>query len=279
MKLHSIETGNAKFDGGAVFGVVPKVLWQKFYPADENNLCNCSIRSLLIMDDDRKVLIDTGIGEKQDEKFLKNYHLNGDFNLITSLTKIGVSPEEITHVLLTHLHFDHCGGAVKWKKDRSDYELTFPNAYYFVSKKQWEWALNPNRREAASYLKDNIIPIQQSGKLVLVEKEGELLPNIEVRFFFGHTEAQMIPFVNFEGKTIVYTSDLIASTAHIPMPYIMSYDIRPLITLKEKEFFYKEAIENNYTLFFEHDIYNECCTLKLSEKGVVVDKTFKLKDI
>jgi glyoxylase-like metal-dependent hydrolase (beta-lactamase superfamily II) len=279
MKIHSIETGNAKFDGGAVFGVVPKVLWQKVYPADENNLCNCSIRSLLILDDERKILIDTGIGDKQDEKFLKNYHLNGDFSLIASLKEVGVSPEEITHVIITHLHFDHCGGAVKWNNDRSGYELTFPNAYHFVSKKQWEWALNPNRREAASYLKENIIPIQQSGKLILVENEGELLPNINVRFYYGHTEAQMIPFINYNGKTIVYTSDLIASTAHIPMPYIMSYDIRPLVTLQEKESFFKEVIDNDYILFFEHDIFNECCTLKNSEKGVVVDKVFKLKEI
>jgi len=279
MQLYSIETGNAKFDGGAVFGVVPKALWQKLYPADENNLCNCSIRSLLIVDGNRKVLIDTGIGEKQDEKFLSHYHLNGNENLIKSLAKHGFKPKDITDVILTHLHFDHCGGAVKYNADKTGFELTFPNAYYHTSRKQWYWAIHPNRREAASYLKENILPIQESGRLNLLDQEGELFPNIKLKFYYGHTEAQVIPFINYNGKTIVYTADLLASVAHIPMPYIMSYDIRPLVTLEEKECFFKEAIKNNYILFFEHDLYNECCTLQNTDKGVRVKDTFKLAEI
>ena len=278
MQLFSIETGSIKLDGGAMFGVVPKVLWQKQYPADENNLCEAIIRSLLIVDGDRKILIDTGMGDKQDEKFKSIYHLHGDADIIKSLGANGFVPEAITDVILTHLHFDHCGGAVKYNADRTGFEYTFPNATYYISSKHWEWAINPNRREAASFLKDNILPIKEGGRLKLLDNEGEILPNVSVKFYYGHTEAQVIPFVNYHGRTVVFMGDLLAFTGHVALPYIPSYDVRPLVTLQEKETFYKEAIENNYVLFFEHDSYNECCTLHHTDKGVKVKEVFSLSE-
>ena len=270
MKLIPIETGNLKLDRGAMFGVVPKVLWNKVYPADENNLCNWSMRCLLVVDGDRKILIDNGIGEKQDEKWLKHYFLNGDDTLGKSLTKAGYKSEDITDVILTHMHFDHCGGSVKWKDDKSGYELAFPNATYWTSQQQFDWATKPNRREKASYLKENIMPIQESGHLKLIEEEGEYIPNITFKLYDGHTGGQLIPHINVNGKTVVFMADLMPAAAHIPMPWIMAYDTRPLQTLKDRERFYKEAIENNYILFFEHDVYNEACTLHETEKGVRV---------
>jgi glyoxylase-like metal-dependent hydrolase (beta-lactamase superfamily II) len=279
MKLYAIETGNAKFDGGAVFGVVPKVIWEKIYPADENNLCNTSIRSLLVVDEDRKILFDTGIGDKQDEKFLSNFHLNGDDNLLKSLLNVGIKPEDITDIVFTHLHFDHCGGATKYNRDRTGIELTFSNANIHVSRKQWDWAMHPNSREKASYLKENLIPLLESGRLSFIEQQGELFPNIDIKLYYGHTEAQVIPFIRFNGKTLVFTADFIASVAHIPLAYIPSYDIRPLISMEEKAIFYKDALENNYILFFAHDLPNECCTLQNTEKGVRVKDTFKLAEI
>ncbi len=278
MELHKIETGNFKLDGGAMFGVVPKVIWNDVYPSDENNLCNWAMRCLLVVNGDRKILIDNGIGDKQDEKFLRHYHLNGDDTLEKSLARAGFSTDDITDMIITHLHFDHCGGSIK-KTDENKFEPTFKNATYWISKEQWEWATHPNRREKASFLKENIYPIEESGLLKLVEEEGELLPGVKIKFFNGHTGGQMIPHINYNGKTIVFMADLLPSTAHIPMPYIMAYDTRPLITLKEKELFFNEAIQNNYILFFEHDIYYECCTLKMTEKGPRLDKTFRLKDI
>jgi len=279
MQLYAIETGNARFDGGAAFGVVPKVIWQKSYPADENNLINSSLRCLLIVDNAKKILIDSGIGDKQDENFLKNFHLNGDDNLLKSLRNYGFSPDEITDVILTHLHFDHCGGVTKWNADKSGFEVVFPNATIHVSRKQWEWANNPNKREAASFLNENLRSVSESGKLNLIETEGFLYPDIELRIFNGHTEGQLIPFINYHGKCIVFTSDFLASAAHIPLAYIPAYDIRPLISMKEKENFYKEAIEKSYILFFEHDLYNECCTLQNTEKGVRVKETFRLRSL
>ena len=279
MKLFSIETGNAKFDGGAVFGVVPKVIWQKIYPADDNNLINSSIRCLLIDCDNKKILIDSGIGDKQDESFLKNFHLSGDDNLIKSLNNYGYKAEDITDVIITHLHFDHCGGVSRWNKDKTSFEPVFKNALIHISKGQWEWANNPNKREIASFLKENLQSISESGRLNLIENEGNFLPDIEIRFFNGHTENQIIPFINYQNKTIVFSGDFLASAAHIPLAYVPSYDIRPLISMQEKEKFYKEAIENEYIIFFEHDFYTECCTLKQTEKGVRVDKTFKLADL
>jgi glyoxylase-like metal-dependent hydrolase (beta-lactamase superfamily II) len=278
MELYKIETGNFKLDGGAMFGVVPKVIWNDVYPSDDNNLCNWAMRCLLVVDGDRKILIDNGIGTKQDEKFLRHYHLNGDDTLEKSLARAGFSADDITDMVITHLHFDHCGGSIK-KTGENEFEPVFKNATYWISKEQWDWATHPNRREKASFLKENIFPIEESGQLRLVEKEGELFPNFNIRFFNGHTGGQLIPYINYNGKTVVFMADLLPSTAHIPMPYIMAYDTRPLITLKEKEEFFDEAIKNNYILFFEHDIYYECCTLKMTEKGPRADKTFRLKDI
>lgn len=277
MKLHIIDTGNFKLDGGAMFGVVPKVLWNKLYPADENNLCNWKMRCLLVETDNRKILIDNGIGNKQDEKFLKHYHLNGEESLEKSLEEAGFKFEEITDVLLTHLHFDHCGGSVT-KDDRGENVLSFPNANYWISKAQWEWASSPNHREKASFLKENILPIKEFGKLKLIEEEGEWLEGINLKIFNGHTEGQIIPHIRFKDKTLVFMGDLLPSTAHIPLPWVMAYDTRPLLTLKDKERFFKEAIEEKYTLFFEHDLYNECCTIKASEKGPRLDETLTLNE-
>jgi glyoxylase-like metal-dependent hydrolase (beta-lactamase superfamily II) len=277
MKLYPIETGNLKLDGGAMFGVVPKVLWQKVYPCDENNLCNWAMRCLLVVDGDRKILIDNGIGNKQDEKWLSHYYLNGDATLEDSLEKIGYKPEDITDMVITHMHFDHCGGSVKWNSDRTGFELAFPNATYWTSRQQYEWATQPNRREEASYLKENILPIQESGRLKLIEEEGEYIPNITFKLYNGHTEGQLIPHINYHGRTVVFTADLMPSAAHIPMPWIMAYDTRPLETLKDKERFYKEALENNYLLFLEHDLYNEVCELHDTAKGVRVSKSGKLE--
>lgn len=279
MKLYSIETGNLKLDGGAMFGVVPKVLWQKQYPADENNLCNWAMRCLLVEDGERLVLIDNGVGDKQDQSFLKHYHLNGDATLESSLAKYGFKPEDITDMILTHLHFDHCGGSIKYNYDQTAYELAFPNASYYVSKPQYEWATNPNHRESASFLKENIFPIEESGRLRLIEEEGGILPNISVRLYNGHTEGQIIPLINYYGRTIAFMADLLPATTHIPMPWIMAYDTKPLVTLEDKERFYAEALTGDYVLFFEHDLYNECCTLQDTPKGVRVKETFRLADI
>lgn len=279
MNLYPIETGNLKLDGGAMFGVVPKVLWQKQYPADEKNLCNWAMRCLLIEDEDRLILIDNGIGEKQEHDFLKHYHLNGDDTLERSLDKHGFSPRDITDMILTHLHFDHCGGSIKLSDDMASYELAFPNATYWVSRAQYEWATAPNHRESASYLKENIYPIQESGRLKLIEVEGEILPNISVRIYNGHTEGQVIPLVNYHGRTLAFMADLLPSVYHVPMPWIMAYDTRPLVTLEDKTRFYNEAVPGDYILFFEHDLYNECCTLEETTKGVRVKETFKLSEI
>jgi len=277
MKLFSIETGNLMLDGGAMFGVVPKVLWQKIYPADDRNLCNWAMRCLLIDNGDRKILIDSGMGDKQDEKFMSHYYLNGDFSLISSLQKVGYKPEDITDVIHTHLHFDHCGGTIKYDENKN-LVPTFPNATLWVGKEHWELAINPNNREKASFLKENILPMQTSGKLKFIEKEGELMPNIFINLYYGHTRGQVIPTVKFGEKYITYCADLFPATAHIPMPYIMGYDMWAEQTLRDKEIFFKDALEKNSTLFFEHDIYNECCNLIETQKGVKVNKTFKLID-
>jgi glyoxylase-like metal-dependent hydrolase (beta-lactamase superfamily II) len=278
MKLFAINTGNLKLDGGAMFGVVPKVIWNKVYPADENNLCNWTMRCLLIDDGERRILIDNGIGSKQDEKFLKHYYLNGDDTLEKSLAKCGYTPDDITDNILTHLHFDHCGGSIKYDQN-GDLVPAFKNAKYWVSRPQFEWATNPNRREKASFLKENILPIQDCGQLNLVEEEGEIIPNIYVKIFNGHTEGQMIPHIKANGKTIAYMADLLPATVHIPMPWVMSYDTKPLITLEDKERFFKEALEEETILFFEHDLYNECCTIEMTDKGVKVKETFRLDEL
>lgn len=278
MQLHVIETGNLKLDGGAMFGVVPKTLWQKSYPADENNLCNWSMRCLLVVEGDRKILIDNGIGSKQDEKFLRHYHLNGEASLEGSLEKLGYSADDITDMVLTHLHFDHCGGSIIKNEDGS-FAPAFKNATYWISKPQWDWATNPNRREKASFLKENILPIAEVATLKLIEQEGEFLPGVSAKLFNGHTDGQLIPHIRYNGKTIVFMADLLPSTAHIPIPYVMAYDTRPLLTLKEKESFFKEATDNDYVLFFEHDLFNECCTLQNSERGPRVKEAFKLEEL
>lgn len=268
MKLYPINTGNLKLDGGAMFGVVPKVIWSKLYPCDENNLCNWIMRCLLVVTDDRRILIDTGIGTKQSEKFFSNYYLNGDATLDDSLAKAGYSTNDITDVILTHLHFDHCGDAVRFDKERQVYYPTFRNATYHTSLQQWNWATHPNNREKASFLKENILPLQESGQLNLINGNDELFPGVKVRLFNGHTDGQVIPFIDYNGRTVVYMADLLPSAAHIPQPYVMSYDTRPLITMQEKEQLLREAAENNYILFFEHDLYHEACTVEETEKGV-----------
>lgn len=279
MQLYSIPTGNLKLDGGAMFGVVPKVLWSKKYPADENNLINLAMRCLLVVDGDRKILIDNGIGDKQDEKFTKHYYLNGDDTLEKSLAKHGFTKDDITDMVLTHLHFDHTGGSIEWNEDKSKLVPTFKNATYWVSKAQWEWATKPNKREKASFLGENILPMEESGQLKVVEEEGELFPRFYIKLFNGHTDGQMIPHIEYKGKTVVFMADLLPSTAHIPMPWVMAYDTRPLLTLQEKEVFYKDALENDYVLFFEHDLYNECCTLQATDRGPKVRETFLLESL
>ena len=278
MEIYSIETGNFKLDGGAMFGVVPKVMWNKIYPADENNLCSWAMRCLLVVDGDRKILIDNGIGDKQDAKFLGHFHLHGDDTLEKSLAKYGFTPDDITDMVLTHLHFDHTGGSIKWNANKTALIPAFKNAKYWVSKAQWAWAIHPNNREKASFLKENIIPIQESGQLNIVESEGEIYPGFFLKIFNGHTDGQIIPHINYKGKTLVYMADLLPSTAHISLPWIMAYDTRPLITLDDKKTFFKEAVEHDYTLFFEHDIFNECCSLQQTEKGVRLNATFTLEE-
>jgi len=279
VELFTINTGNFKLDGGAMFGVVPKVLWNRVYPADENNYCTWTMRCLLAVDGNRKILIDTGIGNKQDEKFFSHFHLHGEDSLSKSLHALGLDFSDITDVVHTHLHFDHCGGSVKRKDDRSGYEPAFPNATYWVSRKQFEWAANPNLREKPSYLPENFIPLKDNGQLRLIEKEETLFPNFNIRIFNGHTRGQIIPHIDYNGKTVVFMGDLLPSAAHIPLPYIMAYDIDPLLTLREKQSFFKKALDEQYILFFEHDYYHECCTLKSTEKGVRAGRFFKLDEI
>ncbi|NOZ46627.1 MAG: MBL fold metallo-hydrolase [Chlorobi bacterium] len=278
MKFYSIETGNLKLDGGAMFGVVPKVMWNKLYPADQNNLINLSMRCLLIKTANRLILIDNGIGTKQNEKFLKHYYLNGDYSLEQSLAKVGYKTDDITDMILTHLHFDHCGGSIKYNKDRTQLEPTFKNAIYWTSKQQWDNAVKPNNREKASFLKENILPIQESGQLKLIQNNDEIYPGIKLKLFNGHTTGQVIPHIHTGNKTIVYAGDLLPTYAHIPLPYIMSYDMFPLTTLEEKEVFLNKAVEDNYLIFFEHDLYHECCNLQMTEKGIRVKDFYSLKD-
>lgn len=283
MKIYPINTGNFKLDGGAMFGVVPKSLWQKTNPADENNLCSWSMRCLLIEDGNRLMLIDTGIGDKQSEKFFSHYYLHGNDSLHLNLSKYGFSVDDITDVFLTHLHFDHCGGAIQWDKNQTGFEPVFKNAHYWSTENHWKWATEPNPREKASFLQENIIPIQESGQLKFVDRKGlyssDVFPNIDVLFVDGHTESMMIPHIHHKGKTIVFMADLLPSTGHIPLPYVMGYDTRPLITLTEKERFLNEACEKEYILFLEHDSKNECCTLQQTEKGIRLKDTFSLEQI
>lgn len=278
MKFYVIDTGFFKLDGGAMFGVVPKVIWQKTNPADENNLCTWAMRCLLIEDGNRLILIDTGIGDKQDQAFLRHYYLHGDASLEGSLKKSGFSADDITDVFLTHLHFDHCGGAVRWKsREKKVAEPAFKNAVYWSNASHWKWATEPNAREKASFLKENILPIQESGQLQFVEQES--FDGFEIFYANGHTEKMMMPVIRHKGKTIVYAADLLPSVGHIPLPYVMGYDTRPLLTLQEKESFLRKAAEEGYILFLEHDPVHECCTLQMTEKGPRLKETFSLTDI
>ena len=280
MKLYTIDTGFFKLDGGAMFGVVPKSIWQKTNPADEFNLCSWAMRCLLIQEGERLILIDNGIGYKQDERFLKHYHLHGDDTLEKSLANLKFSKDDITDVFLTHLHFDHCGGSIERQAD-GNLVPAFKNATYWSNKEHWQWAVEPNDREKASFLKENILPIQESGKLKFIDTlDGvSFTDNIQIRFAFGHTDSMMLPQISYKGKTILYMADMLPSVGHIPMPYVMSYDMFPLKTLKEKKKFLEEAVQNDYILFFEHDPVNECCTLQETEKGIRVKDTFKLSEI
>ncbi|WP_419803514.1 MBL fold metallo-hydrolase [Mucilaginibacter sp.] len=278
MQLHTINTGLFKLDGGAMFGVVPKTIWQKTNPADEQNLCTLAMRCLLIRHENRLILIDTGIGDKQSEKFLSYYHLHGDGSLTKSLREKGFSADDITDVFLTHLHLDHVGGAVI--SENAQLKPAFKNATYWSNQKHWDWAINPNDREKASFLKENILPLQQSGQLQFINPADASFTDIFlVRFVSGHTEAMMLPQIHYKNQTLVYVADLIPTAGHIPLPYIPAYDMFPLQTLKEKKAFLEEAATKNYILFFEHDAENECCTVKKTEKGIRLDQTFKLADI
>jgi len=274
MKLHVINTGFFKLDGGAMFGVVPKSIWQRTNPADDNNLITLAMRCLLVENKDQLVLIDNGIGSKQDARFFGHYYLHGDDTLQTSLNKAGFSEDDITDMLMTHLHFDHCGGGVKLVNGKT--ELTFKNATYWSTAKHWKWATEPNVREKASFLTENILPINESGHLRFIERVKNPPSKIKILFVSGHTESMMIPKIKYKDKTICYMADLIPTVGHIPVPYVMGYDTRPLLTLDEKSKFLKEAADKGYVLFFEHDPVNECCTVKHTEKGVRVDEVFPL---
>lgn len=277
MNLYKIETGNFRLDGGAMFGVVPKSLWNQVYPADENNLCNLSMRCLLIEAENKKIIIDAGIGNKLDDKFLSHYYLNGDYSMEKSLSANGFTFNDITDVVLTHLHFDHCGGAVS-KDTNNNLYLTFPKAEYWISDAQYKWAMNPNQREKASYFRDNIQPVVESGKIHFIEKETLICPEVQLRLFNGHTDGLIIPFIQYKNKTLVYTADLLPTAAHIPASWICGFDTRPLISMEERNSFLSESVQNNYVLFFEHDIYRECCTIKETEKGIRMDKSFTLSE-
>ena len=283
MKIHVVNTGYFKLDGGAMFGVVPKSLWTRTNPADENNMCSWALRSLLIEDGKRLILIDTGMGDKQSDKFFSHYYLHGDDSLDKSLNQMGFHRDEITDVFLTHLHFDHCGGAVEWNDQKNGYRPAFKNATYWSTQDHWNWAINPNDREKASFLKENILPIQESGQLKFVEKTGdyskEVFNNFDVLFVDGHTESMMIPHIRYKNKTLVFMADLLPSVGHIPLPYVMGYDTRPLTTLKEKGIFLNQAMNEKFVLFLEHDANNECCTLKETEKGIRLDTHFDFKSM
>ncbi len=284
MKIHTIETGNFKLDGGAMFGVVPKSLWQRTNPADANNLCDWSMRCMLIEDGDKLTLIDTGIGNKQSDKFFSHYYLHGNVSLESSLHKAGFSKNDITDVFLTHLHFDHCGGAIEWNDKKKIYEPAFKNAKFWSNKRHWKWATEPNAREKASFLKENILPIEESGQLNFVdvpEEDGVFKTELgfDVLTVSGHTDAQMCPIINYQGKTMVFMADLLPSTGHIPLAYVMGYDTRPLITLSEKDRFLKEAVIKEYFLFLEHDANTEICTLQQTEKGVRLKDTFSFNEV
>ena len=284
MKLYPIESGNFKLDGGAMFGVVPKTIWNKTNPADANNLIDIAARCLLIEEENRLILIDTGMGNKQSEKFFGYYSLWGTHSLDGSLAKYGFHRDDITDVFMTHLHFDHCGGSVQWNSDKTGYEPAFKNAKFWTNENHWEWATKPNAREKASFLKENIVPMQESGQLNFIEKpESDFGFSEELGFgiFYadGHTEKQMIPHIQYKDKTIVFCADLLATAGHIPLPYVMGYDTRPLLTMPEKAKFLNTAADNNHYLFLEHDAHNQIITVEHTEKGVRLKEVFSCEDI
>ena len=284
MKLYPIESGNFKLDGGAMFGVVPKTIWNKTNPADANNLIDIAARCLLIEDGNRLILIDTGMGNKQSDKFFGYYSLWGTHSLDGSLVKHGFHRDDITDVFMTHLHFDHCGGSVQWNSDKTGYEPAFKNAKYWSNENHWEWATKPNAREKASFLAENILPMQESGQLNFIKRpESDFLSQSELGFgiFFadGHTEKQMIPQIQYQDKTIVFCADLLATAGHIPLPYVMGYDTRPLLTMPEKAKFLNAAADHNHYLFLEHDAHNQIITVEHTEKGVRLKEVFSCEDI
>jgi len=284
MRIYPVDTGNFKLDGGAMFGVVPKVIWQKTNPADANNLIDMSLRCMLIEDGDRLILIDNGTGDKQSEKFFSYYFPFGDHSLDSSLKDLGFHRDDVTDVFLTHLHFDHCGGSIQWNKDRTGYEPAFKNALFWSNESHWKWATEPNAREKASFLKENILPIEESGQLrhLPLPENGKLKDTelgFDILFADGHTEKQMIPHIQYQGKTLVFMADLLPTVGHIPLAYVMGYDVRPLMTLDEKSKFLNQAADEGYYLFLEHDHSNQICTVKHTEKGVRLDKTFRFDEI
>ncbi len=278
MQLYTIDTGFFKLDGGAMFGIVPKTIWHKLNPADANNMCTWAMRCLLIEAGNRLILIDTGIGNKQDDRFFRHFYLHGEDTLKKSIARAGFTPEEVTDVILTHLHFDHCGGAVELRAGKPS--LTFPKATYWSHSEHWQWALHPNPREKNSFLKENILPIQESQQLSFID-QGHSFSELVISFVTvsGHTEKQLVPTIRYKERTLVYLADLIPSSAHLPLPYILSYDVQPLLTLAEKENMLKEALENEYVLMFEHDPSVECCTVKQTLKGIRVNETFPLSNM
>ena len=278
MNIYPIETGNFKLDGGAMFGVVPKSIWQKTNPADSNNMIEMSMRCMLIEDNDRLILIDTGLGNKQSEKFYSYYYLFGDYSLDKSLQELGFHRDDITDVFLTHLHFDHCGGVIQRNKNGL-LVPAFKNAKVWSNDKHWNWATEPNAREKASFLSENIMPIKENGQLEFIHRNYKDQVGFDVLFMDGHTEKQMLPKINYKEKTIVFMADLLPTIGHIPLPYVMGYDTRPLLTIKEKQAFLNEAADKEFFLFLEHDAYNELCTVHHTEKGVRLKETYKFKDI
>ncbi len=280
MKLHTINTGFFKLDGGAMFGVVPKSLWNKIQPADENNLCSWAMRCLLIEEGNKLILVDNGIGDKQDQRFFSHYYLHGTDTLDKSLAALGFHRDDITDVFLTHLHFDHCGGSIKREGERL--VPAFKNAVYWSNERHWKWATEPNDREKASFLKENILPIQESGQLKFVDVKNLnniIIPGLSVRLANGHTDAMMLPELQYKGQTLIFMADLLPSAGHMPLPYVMAYDMFPLTTLQEKKSFLEEAAAGKYVLFFEHDSINECCIPEKTEKGIRAGKGFPLADL
>ncbi len=278
MKLYSINAGHFKLDGGAMFGTVPKSIWHKLNPADENNMCSWAMRCLLIEDGNRLFLIDNGMGNKQSEKFFGYYYMHGNDTLENSLNQAGFTADDVTDMILSHLHFDHCGGSIQFDKDKTGYEPAFKNAVYYSTKRHWKWATEPNPREKPSFLSENILPIQESGQLKFLNEGESITENISVMFANGHTDGMMVPHIKYKGKTLVYMADMMPSVGHIPVNYVMGYDTRPLLTMQEREPFMKRAADEEYILFLEHDPVNECCTVQHTDKGVRLKEKFSLKE-